>query len=100
MHTLNKLHLNIGHISHAVIKLSVEQKIILGLELDAKLNSTFYTTCVKQGPLGNQLPKSELSHFSCSMRQDSLRCLGTCDATSHDGKSYYVGLTDDQIRWR
>ena len=31
VHTLNKLHWKMGHISHAVIKCLVEQKILLGL---------------------------------------------------------------------
>ena len=34
VHTLDELHWKMGHISHTVVKCSIEQKIVLGLKLD------------------------------------------------------------------
>ena len=50
IHTLDELHWKMGHISHAITKCLVEQKIVLGLELDTKYEPTFCTSCAKARP--------------------------------------------------
>ena len=50
VHTLDELHWKMGHISHVVVKCLIEQKIVLGLELDTKSEPTFCTSCAKARP--------------------------------------------------
>ena len=50
VHTLDELHRKMGHISHAVVKRLIEQKIVLGLKLDTKSEPTFCTSCAKARP--------------------------------------------------
>ena len=50
VHTLNELHQKMGHISHTIVKCLLEQKIVLGLELDTKSEPTFCTSCAKARP--------------------------------------------------
>ena len=64
VHTLDELHRKMGHISHAVVKRLIEQKIVLGLELDTKSEPTFCTSGVKAKPTRKPIPKERVDYIS------------------------------------
>ena len=47
VHTVDELHLKMGYISLAVTKQLIEQKFVLGLDLDIKYEASFCPTCSK-----------------------------------------------------
>ena len=64
VHTLDELYQKMGHISQAIIKHLVEQKIILGLELDTKSEPTFCTGCEKARPTRKPILKERIDYIS------------------------------------
>ena len=57
VHTVDELHQKMGHISPAVIKHLIEQKVVLGLELDMKSEASCCPTCAKAKPTRKPIPK-------------------------------------------
>ena len=100
VHTLNKLHQKMGDISHTIIKCLVEQKIVLGLELDTKSEPTFYTSCAKARPTRKLILKERVDFISHVLGDKiHLDVWGPATPQSYNGKLYYVSLTDDYTRW-
>ena len=64
VHTVDEQHWKMGHISLAVIKQLIEQKIILGLKLDVKSEASFCPTCVKAKPTCKLIPKEQVKYVS------------------------------------
>ena len=64
MHTVDELHQKMGHISPAVIKCLIEQKVILGLELDVKYEASFCPTCAKAKATHKPIPKEQVKYVS------------------------------------
>ena len=100
VHTLNKLHRKMGHISHTVIKCLIEQKIVLGLELYTKSEPTFCTSCAKARHTRKPVPKERVDYISHALR-DKIHSdvWGSAMPQSYNGKLYYVSFTDDYTRW-
>ena len=100
MHTLDDLHWKMGHISHTVIKHLIEQKIVLGLELDTKSEPTFCTSCAKARPTRKPVLKERVDYIS-HVLGDKIHSdvWGPATPQSYNGKLYYVNFTDDYTRW-
>ena len=64
VHTVDKLHWKMGHISQTVIKWLIEQKIVLGLKLDIKSEPSFCPTCAKAKPTHKPVPKERVEYVS------------------------------------
>ena len=64
VHTVDELHRTMGHISLAVIKWLIKQKIVLGLELDVKSKAIFYPTCTKAKPTLKPVIKERVEYVS------------------------------------
>ena len=100
LHTLDELHLKIGHISHVIIKYLVEHKIVLGLKLDAKSKPTFCTSCAKAKPTRKPIHKERVDYISHVLGDKIyLDIWGPAMPQSYNGKLYYVSFTDDYTRW-
>ena len=100
VHTLNELHWKMGHISHAIIKHLVEQKIVLGLELDTKYEPIFCTGCTKTRPIRRPIPKERIDYISHALGDKiHLDVWGPAMPQSYNGKLYYMSFTDDYTRW-
>ena len=63
VHTVYELYRKMGHISPAVIKRLIEQKVVLGLKLDINLKQVSATHALKLNPLANQSLRNESSTF-------------------------------------
>ena len=96
LHTLNELHWKMCHISHAIINCLVEQKIVLGLELDTKYKPMFYTSCAKARPTRKPILKERVNYSSHALG-DKIHSdtWGLAMSQSCNGKIYYVTFTDD-----
>ena len=90
MHTLDELHQKMGHISHAVVKCLIEQKIVLGLELDTKSEPTFCTSCAKARPTRKPVPKERVNYISHALG-DKIHSdvWGPATPQSYNKKLYY-----------
>ena len=99
VHTLDELHWKMGHISHVIIKLLIEQKIVLGLELDTKFKPTFCASCMKPRPTRKLIPKEKVDYISHALGDKiHLDVWGPAMPQSYNGKLYYVSFTDDYTR--
>ena len=89
-----------GHISLTVIKQLIEQKTVLGLELDTKSESTFCSTCAKAKPTRKSILK-ERTDYTSRVLGDKIHSdiWGPANPQSYNGKLYYVSFTDDYMRW-
>ena len=89
-----------GHISHTVVKHLIEQKIVLGLELDTKSEPTFCTSCAKARPTRKPVPKERVDYIS-HVLGDKIHSdiWGPAMPQSYNGKLYYVSFTDNYTRW-
>ena len=100
VHTLDELHRKMGHISHTVVKCSIEQKIVLGLKLDTKSEPTFCTSCAKARPTRKPVPKERVDYISHALGDKIPSDVwGPATPQSYNGKLYYVSFTDDYTRW-
>ena len=100
MHTVDELHRKMGHISPAVIKCLIEQKFVLGLELDVKSEASFCPTCTQAKPTHKPIPKEQVKYVSQGLG-DKIHSdvWGPATPQSYNGKLYYVSFTDDYTRW-
>ena len=100
VHTADELHQKMGHISLIVIKWLIEQKTVLGLELDTKSEPTFCSTCAKAKLTRKSVPK-EWTDYTPHVLGDKIHSdvWGPANPQSYNGKLYYVSFTDDYTRW-
>ena len=89
-----------GHISHAVVKRLIKQKIVLGLKLDTKSEPTLCTSCAKARPTRKSVPKERVDYISHTLGDKvHLDVWGPATPQSYNGKLYYVSSMDDYTRW-
>ena len=89
-----------GHISPAVIKRLIKQKVILGLELDIKSEASFCPTCAKAKLTRKPIPKEQVKYISQALGDKIHSDMwGPETPQSYNGKLYYVSFTDDYMRW-
>ena len=89
-----------GHISSAVIKRLIKQKVVLGLELDIKSEASFFPTCAKAKPTRKPIPKEGVKYVSQALGDKiHLDVWGPATPQSYNGKLYYVSFTNDYTRW-
>ena len=100
VYAVDKLHRKMSHISPVAIKWLVEQKTILGLELDMKSKPTFCPTCAKAKPMHKLIPQEWVQYVSHVLRNKiHLDVWGPASPWSYNGKLYYINFTDDFTRW-
>ena len=100
VHTLDELHRKMGHISYTVVKRLIEQKIVLGLELDTKSKPTFCTSCAKARPTRKPVLKERVDYLSQVLGDKTHSDVwGPATPQSYNGKLYYVSFTDNYTRW-
>ena len=100
MHTLDELHWKMGHISHTVVECLIEQKIVLGLELDTKSEPTFCTSCAKARPTRKPVLKERVDYISHTLGDKIYSDVwGPPTLQSYNRKLYYVSFTDNYTRW-
>ena len=89
-----------GHISHQAAKRLVEQKIVLGIELDKESLPMFCQTCAKAKPTRKPILK-ERANSPARQLGDKIHSdvWGPTTPTSYNAKSYYVSFTDDHTHW-
>ena len=89
-----------GHISPAVIKWLIKQKVVLGLELDVKSEPSFCLTCAKAKPTHKPVHKEWIEYVSQAL-EDKIHSdvWGPATPQSYNSKLYYVSFTDDHTRW-
>ena len=100
VHTVDELHWKMGHISPAVIRRLMEQKVVLGLKLDIKSEASFCPTCTKAKPTRKPIPKERVEYVSQALG-DKIHSdvWGPATPKNYNGRLYYVSFTDDYTRW-
>ena len=98
--SLDEVHQKMGHISHQAAKRLVEQKIVLGIELDKESLPMFCQTCAKAKPTRKPILK-ECANSPARQLGDKIHSdvWGPTTPTSYNVKSYYVSFTDDHTHW-
>ena len=83
-----------------VITQLIEQKTVLGLELDTKSEPTFCSTCAKAKSTQKSILK-ERTDYTSHMLGDKIHSdvWGPENPQSYNGKLYYVSFTDNYTRW-
>ena len=100
VHTVDELHQKMGHISLTVIKWLIKQKIILGLELDVKSETSFCPTCSKAKPTRKPVPKEKVKYISQALGDKIHSDMwGPVTPQSYNGKLYYMSFTNEYTRW-